>query len=155
MRVGTLRGGYGFRTRLSDQALGPAADVLGVWIDASNVAIRTTEKDVGVQEIEVQPASLEQLGEVLLPGHADALRFTASRARSLLAGRVVWNINATAHGGGVAEMLQGLLAYGRGAGVDTRWLVLDGDPEFFAITKRSHNALHGSGDGNRTGCRGS
>ncbi|HEX7460766.1 MAG TPA: hypothetical protein VF317_01170 [Dermatophilaceae bacterium] len=50
-------------------------------------------------------------------------------------------------GGGVAEMLQTLLAYGLGAGVDTRWLVLDGDPAFFAITKRIHNALHGSVDG--------
>lgn len=45
--------------------------------------------------------------------------------------------------------MQGLLAYARGAGVDTRWLVLDGDPEFFAITKRLHNALHGSSTGGR------
>ena len=78
------------------------------------------------------------------------LERTAGHARALLAGRVVWNLNSTAQGGGVAEMLQVLLAYGRGAGVDTRWLVLDGDPEFFAITKRLHNMLHGSpGDGGR------
>jgi len=45
-----------------------------------------------------------------------------------------------------------LLAYGRGAGVDTRWLVIDGDPEFFAITKRLHNLLHGApGDGGELG----
>ena len=69
---------------------------------------------------------------------------TAARARALLAGRVVWNVNATAHGGGVAEMLQTLLAYARGAGVDARWLVLDADAAFFAITKRVHNALHGA-----------
>jgi trehalose synthase len=71
----------------------------------------------------------------------------AARARVLLADRVVWNVNATAYGGGVAEMLQTLLAYGLGAGVDTRWIVLDADPAFFAITKRVHNALHGSLDG--------
>ena len=71
----------------------------------------------------------------------------AARARELLAGRVVWNVNSTARGGGVAEMLQGLLAYGRGAGVDTRWLVIHGDPQFFRITKAVHNALHGSLDG--------
>ena len=31
--------------------------------------------------------------------------------------------------------------------MDARWLVLDGDPQFFAITKRLHNALHGSMSG--------
>jgi trehalose synthase len=41
-------------------------------------------------------------------------------------------------------MLLALLAYTRGAGVDTRWLVLDGVPEFFRLTKRIHNLLHGS-----------
>ena len=45
-------------------------------------------------------------------------------------------------------MLQTLLAYGKGAGIENRWLVLDGDAEFFRITKRMHNLLHGSpGDG--------
>jgi trehalose synthase len=49
-------------------------------------------------------------------------------------------------------MLQSLVAYGRGAGVDTRWLVVDGDPGFFAVTKRLHNHLHGSlGDGGPLG----
>ena len=45
--------------------------------------------------------------------------------------------------GGVAEMLQTLLAYGQGAGIENRWLVLDGDSHFFTITKRIHNMLHG------------
>jgi trehalose synthase len=57
---------------------------------------------------------------------------------------VVWNVNATASGGGVAEMLQALLAYALGAGVTTRWLVLHGTPAFFTVTKRLHNVLHGS-----------
>lgn len=98
-----------------------------------------------MQEIDVRAAPLDQLESILAPGRPDRLAATASRSRSELDGRVVWNVKATAHGGGVAEMLQGLLAYGRGAGVDTRWLVIDGDPDFFAITKRVHNALHGVG----------
>lgn len=62
--------------------------------------------------------------------------------------RRIWNINATATGGGVAEMLQVLLGYCRGADIDARWLVLDGDPDFFAVTKRIHNRMHGAaGDG--------
>jgi trehalose synthase len=100
-----------------------------------------------MQQVDVEASPLELLGSLLTSARADRLMSTAVRARALLADRVVWNVNATAHGGGVAEMLQVLLAYGRGAGVDTRWLVLDGDPEFFAITKRVHNAIHGSTTG--------
>jgi len=74
----------------------------------------------------------------------------AEQARELLKDRIVWNVSATATGGGVAEMLQALLAYGRGAGVDTRWLVMEGDPEFFKLTKRIHNALHGKDGVGRT-----
>ncbi len=76
----------------------------------------------------------------------------AERMRRHFAGRVVWNINSTARGGGVAEMLRYLIAYARGAGVDARWLVIEGTPEFFHLTKRLHNALHGEfGDGSPLG----
>ena len=105
-----------------------------------------------MREVDIQPVPLERLAALLTPQRAARMRDVAARGRPLLSGRVVWNVNATAQGGGVAEMLQGLLAYGRGAGVDTRWLVLDGDPEFFATTKRLHNFLHGDpGDGRRLG----
>jgi trehalose synthase len=70
------------------------------------------------------------------------------RARALLADRTVWNVNSTGRGGGVAEMLQSLLAYARGAGLDVRWDVIAGDARFFTVTKRLHNRLHGEpGDG--------
>ena len=72
--------------------------------------------------------------------------------RARLSGRVVWNVSSTAVSGGVAEMVRSLLAYARGAGVDARWVVVEGPPEFFRITKRLHNALHGSvGDGSAIG----
>jgi trehalose synthase len=97
-----------------------------------------------VQEVTINAAPLQRLEGLLPPVRVQLLERTAQRARGLLAGRTVWNVNATAQGGGVAEMLQVLLAYGRGAGVDTRWLVLDGDGDFFQVTKRLHNLLHGS-----------
>jgi trehalose synthase len=76
----------------------------------------------------------------------------AKTGRARLEGRVVWNVNSTATGGGVAEMLRSLLPYVRGVGIDSRWLVIDGTPEFFGITKRLHHALHGShGDGSDLG----
>jgi trehalose synthase len=77
----------------------------------------------------------------------DALK-TAERARDRLAKRVFWNVNSTAVGGGVAEMLPSLLAHARSVGIDTRWIVIEGNPDFFRVTKRLHHALHGSaGDG--------
>jgi trehalose synthase len=49
-------------------------------------------------------------------------------------------------------MLPSLLGYARGAGIDARWVVIGGTPDFFAVTKRVHHALHGSpGDGGALG----
>lgn len=73
-------------------------------------------------------------------------------AREILGDRRIWSLNSTASGGGVAEMLQSLVAYARGAGVDARWSVIDGEPDFFVLTKRIHHKLHGSpGDGGPLG----
>ncbi len=75
-----------------------------------------------------------------------------SEAPKVLEGRVVWHINSTARGGGVAELLRSLLAYARGAGVDSRWIAIGGGREFFAVTKRLHHRLHGfPGDGGGLG----
>lgn len=74
------------------------------------------------------------------------------RAREVFAGRVLWHVNSTPRGGGVAELLRGLLGYVRGAGVDARWVTIEAPPEFFAVTKRLHHALHGApGDGSPLG----
>lgn len=64
--------------------------------------------------------------------------------RRHLAGRRVWNVNSTAAGGGVAEMLRALLGYVNDVGIDVRWVVIGGDARFFAITKRVHNQIHGT-----------
>jgi len=63
--------------------------------------------------------------------------------RSLLAGRELWNVNSTAAGGGVAEMLRSWVGLARGLEVAMRWLTISGTPEFFITTKRLHNRLHG------------
>jgi trehalose synthase len=73
---------------------------------------------------------------------------TARSSRLKLGGNAIWNISSTSQGGGVAEMLQVLVGYTLDAGFDVHWLVMTGDPDFFAITKRIHNHLHGvAGDG--------
>lgn len=99
-----------------------------------------------IVEIEARPP--EAFAPLFGPARMDRFRDGAERARRLLDGHVVWNINSAAAGGGVAEMLNVLLAYVRGFGIDCRWLVVEGDPAFFQVTKRLHNRLHGvSGDG--------
>jgi trehalose synthase len=92
--------------------------------------------------VHIPPLSLERFRDVLDDAGYRDLQELATLGKSALAGRVVWCVNSTAHGGGVAEMLRSLLSYTRGAGVDSRWVVVDGTAEFFAITKRLHNALH-------------
>ncbi len=94
----------------------------------------------------------ERFSSVLSPGEYEALLDLVSHAARGLHGRVIWNVNSTGKGGGVVEMLRPLLGYCRGAGVDARWVVISGEPEFFAVTKRIHNALHGfDGDGGPLG----
>ncbi len=55
----------------------------------------------------------------------------------------VVHINSTYQGGGVAEMLSRLIPLMNSVGVDAGWRILHGNPDFFTITKKFHNALQG------------
>ncbi len=103
--------------------------------------VRLAEVRVGVQP-------LDRFAGILSREEMARVVHIARLTRDKLAKRVVWNVNSTAVGGGVAEMLQSLLSYTRSIGIDSRWLVISGNPDFFHVTKRLHHALHGSrGDG--------
>jgi len=74
------------------------------------------------------------------------------QAHELLDGREFWNVNSTAAGGGVAEMLWSWVGLARGLNIAMRWLTMSGTPDFFTLTKRLHNRLHGeAGDGGALG----
>ena len=81
---------------------------------------------------------------------SEAVRSLRTEARALvphLEGRTVWMVNSTARGGGVAEMMPRMITIFRELGVDVKWAVIGSDkPEFFTLTKRLHNLIHGSGD---------
>jgi len=53
------------------------------------------------------------------------------------------NINSTKAGGGVAEILNRTVPLFNQLGLDTKWETIQGDQEFFEITKGMHNALQG------------
>jgi trehalose synthase len=94
----------------------------------------------------------ERFKSVLEPEPFEKLAEGIRTARELLGSRTIWNVNSTSKGGGVVELLFPLLGYAQGAGVDARWTVIDGNPEFFKVTKRLHNHLHGfEGDGGELG----
>ncbi|KAB2899777.1 MAG: glycosyltransferase [Kofleriaceae bacterium] len=101
---------------------------------------------------ELPALPLERYTRLLSAERLQPLMARVEYLRAGLVGRVVWNVSSTAAGGGVAEMVRSILSYARGAGVDARWVVIEAPPEFFRITKRLHNALHGSvGDGSDLG----
>jgi trehalose synthase len=107
---------------------------------------------MGLEEVRVGAVAPARLESII--GQERAARFEAAAvaARNFLRDRVVFSVNSTATGGGVAELLQTLLANVGGVGIEARWLVLEGTPEFFAITKRIHNHLYGApGDGGGLG----
>lgn len=64
------------------------------------------------------------------------------KSRTLYDRRVV-DINSTYQGGGVAEILDSLIPLLNDAGINTQWNLLHGNPDFFQITKKFHNALQG------------
>ncbi len=64
-------------------------------------------------------------------------------AHKLLNKHIV-HINSTAHGGGIAEILNNLIILFNDVGVDSGWRVLIGPTDFFSVTKKFHNALQGS-----------
>jgi trehalose synthase len=101
-----------------------------------------------ITEVPIGSLDPERFEDVLDRERYTTFQAAIQRAQDVFEGRIVWNVNSTARGGGVAELLRSLLAYAHGAGVDARWAVIDGAPEFFTVTKRIHNNLHGApGDG--------
>ncbi len=100
-----------------------------------------------VHTVEVPRRPVSLLKPVIGPRRYAQLAGLADQVRAGFAGRTIWNVNSTATGGGVAEMLQVLVGYVQDLDIPIGWLVISGDAEFFAITKRLHNQIHGSRSG--------
>jgi trehalose synthase len=88
----------------------------------------------------------------LLEKHLDDYREVAGEeaiervraAAAPLAGARILHVNATAYGGGVAELLATHVPLLRDLGIEAEWEVIHGSDEFFAVTKQVHNALQGA-----------
>ncbi len=73
----------------------------------------------------------------------DRILYDIYHKASRLNGKHILNINSTYQGGGVAEILSSLVPLMNDIGVDAGWRILHGNPDFFTITKKFHNALQG------------
>ncbi|MCB4792599.1 MAG: glycosyltransferase [Elusimicrobia bacterium] len=69
----------------------------------------------------------------------DDLRTLAGK----LKGRVIQHINSTSVGGGVAEILNRMVPLLNELGVKSKWDIVKGGTQYYEVTKRFHNALHG------------
>ena len=74
---------------------------------------------------------------------ADAIERIRALAEPLRGTRVL-HVNATAYGGGVAELLATHIPLLQNLGIEAEWQVIHGSDEFFAVTKAVHNALQGA-----------
>jgi trehalose synthase len=89
--------------------------------------------------VAVIPKHLESYRSSVREGAIEAIQQDAA---SLVGARVL-HVNATAYGGGVAEILASLVPLMRDIGIQADWKVISGTDDFFKVTKAMHNALQG------------
>ena len=82
---------------------------------------------------------LDRYEEVVGHQEVQCLRRLAER----LAGKRLVHVNSTRTGGGVAEILGWMVPLMQELGIDARWEVITGPPDFYRVTKAFHNGLQG------------
>ncbi|MGE5258604.1 MAG: glycosyltransferase [Hyphomicrobiales bacterium] len=86
------------------------------------------------------PLVLNEYDKIVGTPVIDQLRRLGDR----LKGKKILHVNSTAEGGGVAEILAWMTPLMQDLGIDADWLVIEGNKEFFGITKSIHNGLQGT-----------
>jgi trehalose synthase len=90
-------------------------------------------------KVELEDKSLAAYAPIVGEGAIAGIRQAAEPLRDAR----VLHVNATAFGGGVAEMLYTLVPLMRDVGLNAEWRVIEGTDEFFNVTKAFHNGLQG------------
>jgi len=89
--------------------------------------------------VPVTPKTLADYRAIVGDAPIDEIRRLAEPLR----GARVLHLNATAFGGGVAEILSALIPLLNDLGLKADWQIISGADEFFAVTKAIHNGLQG------------
>ncbi len=92
-----------------------------------------------MQAVRVIPKSIDDYIPVV---GEDKVKHLKELAAPLQNKRVL-HLNATAYGGGVAELLKTQVAVMQSLGLYVDWYVMSAKPEFYEVTKMFHNTLQG------------
>ena len=82
---------------------------------------------------------LDRYEEIVGHQEVEHLRRLAER----LAGKRIVHVNSTRSGGGVAEILGWMIPLMCELGIEARWEVIAGSPDFYRVTKAFHNGMQG------------
>jgi trehalose synthase len=93
-----------------------------------------------LQLVNVGRKSLADYATIATRGLMQEIRLLAEP----LTGKRVLHLSATAFGGGVAEINYTLIPLMADAGLETEWRIIQGQEEFFNVTKAIHNGLQGN-----------
>lgn len=92
-----------------------------------------------LERVSVEPKQLKDYQSIVGDRVLDELYKLAEP----LKGASILHINATAFGGGVAEILISMVPLMRDLELDAEWQIIEGTDEFFNVTKAGHNGLQG------------
>jgi trehalose synthase len=92
--------------------------------------------------VPVWPRSIDEFRGIAEDSAIDEL----SKLGTSMKGLKVLHINSTEYGGGVAELLSAQIPLLESIGLDPHWGVIDGNEQFFEITKSIHNGFQGNKD---------
>jgi trehalose synthase len=93
-----------------------------------------------LQSVSVAPKDINDYRPIVGDQRIDEILALAAPLR----GARVLHVNATAYGGGVAELLTALVPLMRSVGLDAEWRLMAGAPELWEVTKAIHNLLQGA-----------
>ncbi|HJR18499.1 MAG: glycosyltransferase [Actinomycetota bacterium] len=88
------------------------------------------------------PTPSKSLGDYAAVVGAEPIARLREIAKPFKGARVL-NVNSTAFGGGVAELLYTMVPLMRDLGIEADWQLMQAPDEFFVVTKAMHNALQG------------
>jgi len=93
-----------------------------------------------LQQVDVPTKELDNYRPIVGDRVVEEIRTLAAQLR----GARIVHVNATAFGGGVAEILSALVPLMRNVGLEAEWQVIYGEDDFYQVTKALHNALQGA-----------
>ncbi len=88
---------------------------------------------------ELKPVDIEKYMLIIGAREVEEIK----RLSGLLQGKTWCHVNSTFEGGGVAEMLKSVVPLARGLGINCKWYSIEGNDNFYSITKRFHNIIQG------------